>query len=1351
MSEFERQPAPNNLFEGVNEVPVELYLRKRDQTLERFNRNENNELRFQQVTKILNEKPILCYFQKQKDNQKGNARHRILIKVGEEKGVEIIVGLHRTNIDDFTEVYSYYILKIKEVSIFNPPSKDVEKRICKIEFIEEKENRGTQDEEFKNLYQAIEKLPIPVIDLNKEKDRNIWNQYVNAIKKLTKQKEQIWKIKEVSRPYTQSKNKGKDRATYIDFFIDEKKLEEQFEKTLLNQFNEADLEDYGVISEKAFIEFKKYRELSEEELERLKELGQEYFYELSEDSPIHFISGLVSFPNLDDDSNEELFAEIETVLNEDYQLKISIDGNGVIKLEEKEIPFLEKFILDNYSDFITLEKENLIELDVKFLNKGELKKCADLVKTKLNQEGLNKALIHIDESNNQLEVEVSSYIWDDKFREEGLAFVKNLTRFVPPRGNRRRLKPIQDWEIHSKNNEYYKFNATKEDIEKFNSKLIELYNRVRFIRLPSIYFFKPIDKKDLTVLRNFKLSVDRPSQVEFNIIKSQLIISPENRREYELLLTSIAEKFPSAKIQKKQFQSTFKLKSLYDDENKRIDIFNKFQNSVMTKIIPTSIFNPVKNNTELYFEIPFNDEQERDRFKQNAKQFIDEIDSGSKIKFDSQLGRTLFEFKKNETLEWDKEKETIKNVRRATFIYLTEPQKLRLEEEIKEHGIDERFRGGMTIGNLMRKDKTKLTFKIDTEFDEKLTARKEERLDLKKLSDGYIKPIFPGELINIGRMVRAMEKVTSPGERRKGYKIGFPVNRNLPNFLFDPSEARIPNVDMDELKQDIVGNLNEPLLGSQPKQLEAVAKSITARDLALIQGPPGTGKTTVIAEIVWQILRKNPDSKILITSQTNLAVDNALGRLTSKNLVRPLRIGKMEKLEDEGKVYSNSRINDWLKAKSESAEEEENQENAVHDWLNNIVSNSSQEEKYSNIIDKWKNRLKSENKKIKEIFSEAYYKYVNVFAATCSECGSRNFSTAYQNTFFKHSERRQAIKFDVVIMDEASKATPPELILPLISGKKVIIIGDHKQLPPMINENEFSEALEAVGARELIEDWTKDDYKISQFEKLFKNAPKQLVASLDTQFRMHGQIMDCISQFYKDQEELENGLICGIKEQMNISDFSNKASRWHGLKLVPFIEPNNHAIWVNVSSPEEKVGTSYKNFAEVDAIKTVLRAMKKSEGFQEYHNYFQKDEDKEIGIITYYTPQMEEIKKSLYPQIKGKEWKKFERLKFNNEFQIPFKINTVDRFQGMERNIIIISTVRSDIQIKDGVRRSNKNYPFALGFARELQRVNVGFSRAKRLLIVVGNQKHFSQKPEYAKSISNMHQIDIKQLQNIIR
>ena len=590
-----------------------------------------------------------------------------------------------------------------------------------------------------------------------------------------------------------------------------------------------------------------------------------------------------------------------------------------------------------------------------------------------------------------------------------------------------------------------------------------------------------------------------------------------------------------------------------------------------------------------------------------------------------------------------------------------------------------------------------------------------------------------------------MGKVTKPELK------GYPVNPNLSNFIFDSNTAGKPETDIEEEKMEILRNLNEPLLRNQPRQLEAVAKAMIAPDMAIIQGPPGTGKTTVIAEIIWQTLLKNPEARILITSQTNLAVDNALERLKGKKLVRPIRIGNVDRFEDGGKMYSKDCIDVWANAMPGSLEEQLNNNNAVDEWIDSIIRNAHQDSSHSEIVKKWIHGLEQKTITVKQAFATEYFNHVNVFAATCSECGSLNFRKIYNTVFEQGNDEKSDPVFDIVIMDEASKATPPELILPLTLGKKVVIIGDHKQLPPMIDEKEFVEALDAVGAKDLVNDWTKGDYKISQFEKLFVNAPQSLVTTLDTQFRMHEQIMNCISQFYQGQKELEEGLKCGITNQMDIPDFQNKASRWHGLNLPPLIKPDIHAIWVNVETPEEDPNKnhSYRNQGEIDAIRTVLKALTHAEGFNDYFDNCQKPEDKEIGVITYYGTQMTEIRKALYPTFRANEWRNFEAHKYENEFQIPFRINTVDRFQGMERNIIIISTVRSNRRLENGVIQKNEKYPEALGFARECPRINVGFSRAKRLLIVIGNQKHFAHRDEYKKAIDMMHRIDIEQLKNL--
>ena len=1348
MSEFNRRPETNNIFEGTSDEVIEVVLKVKDDFNDRYNRNPENKLRAEQVRELLLSENRICYFQKQKADDKNNrSRHKIIIPVGNERALEFVASLWTDKIDTFTELYSYRVAKFKEVGFFNEPTKNTTIRNCKFKFTEIEKKDGTNANSFKELYSAVESSEIPLVDINKEKDRQIWEKYVVALKKLVKQKEQVWKIQNIKMPYAEARQGEAERANYIDIYINETELREQLEKDILGLFNESELEDYGVSENKAFIEFKNYRELGQEELNQLKELGDELFYEISNNSPFHTISGKIDFKYADNVSKEDIYLEIQDKLETEYQLECSISNNGYIDLNENDIPHLRKIIEDNYSHILSVHKDNIVQLKVDFKTDNGLQQLIQPIKQKLDSEGLDRARISITQGNNLL-IEVGAFIPNHKFNSEGLTFVESVSRFQAM--NPIKVKPINGIELVG--NVYQIKNASKEDIDNALALLQQNFTGVSFRRLPTQYFFKVNEKVNPETLRNFKTQTDLQGKTEFVLANSTLKISAESNTDYENQLKRIKQQFPSATIEEKTFNPAFQILFDTDVESKRQNVINKIQNEIRKEIGKSVDFDTVKKHTRILFSYQFKTDDERDSFKQAISTACSEHRHILSYTFENPLGRTTYELFKNETLELEKEKEVRRNVSQATFIYLNPAQRQNLSEKIEQFGEEAFFKEGIQIGRLVKKEKDRLKFRITDAFDEIINGREQDRIELSEIRKGFIKPIFPGELTNIGRMIRAMKKVTEPNTRN-----GFPINQNLPNFLFDPNEARQSSTDLDEEKQKVVQNLNEPLLKDQPKQLEAVAKTLLAKDLALIQGPPGTGKTTVIAEIIWQTLLREPKAKLLITSQTNLAVDNALERIKGKKLVRPIRVGNIEKFEDEGKVYSNDRIKNWIQAKTGSKEEKQYSDNAVCQWIENVKDKCSKEEKYAKAVSKWKKGLDEKDVLIKSTFSNAYYEYVNVFAATCSECGSRNFSDTYQMTFNQNSERKSEPEFDLVIMDEASKATPPELVLPLTLGKKVVIIGDHKQLPPMIDEKEFGEALEAVGAKKLIEDWTKDDYKVSQFEKLFKNAPKNFVASLDTQFRMHEQIMNCISEFYSDQEELENGLICGIKGEMNIPDFNVKASRWHGLSSVPFIEPKHHAIWVNVETPEDNTGggTSFENEGEIKAIQTVLKALTTADGFEQYQKHFKKDEDKEIGIITYYMRQMLGIRNYMYPQFSKNEWRNFEQHKFENEFQLPLRINTVDRFQGMERNIIIVSTVRSNKQYKEErgkkIPIDNNKYPFALGFARELQRINVGFSRAKRLLIVVGNEKHFSHKPEYQQAIQKMHRIDIAQIQNLIK
>lgn len=1341
MAELERTPN-NNLFVDSND-PLEITLRIKDDFVNHYNNNNENKLKAEQVIQKLTSNHSFCYFQKQKPDSKTNLpKHKLIIPLENDNCIEATLGLYKDKVDTFTELYSYRVLKFKESVFVKEPTKNTIKSNCIFKFLELDKKGGTSSEKFKTLFQKIESEEVPTIDINKEKDKRIWHNYVVALKHLVKQKEQVWKIKRVSEVYYEQREGDLNRAAYIDIYINEDDLMKQMEEDILELFPEKDLEDYGVTPEKAFIEFKHYRLLGTEELNKLKTLGEELFYELSAKSPKHILYGEIDFKYSTIDSKRQIFNELSKYLFEKYQLDILIADNGHLNCNSEDISHIEKVVSDSYANLLEVNKNSQIDSKVEFQIPFDFTSKVQKIKNELNEEGFDKCVVK-NISNTHLVIEVPKFIHSDAYVSEGLIFDKSISKF---QSNKRiNAVPIQGVDLID--GVYQISNAKKADVDRVLSVLKSKYPGVDFFRKPTAYYFKPTSQVPLSILRDFKTKADIQGKVEFNIATSVLRISCDNEIAYNQEIRRVQGISQSAVLEKKPFSLLYYLKFRSEAEPQRQSIINRVLNEIRTTVGFKFKTDIIKNHTRVLFEVYFVEETDRDKFKTALNNSCRKFNDVLSYKLTTELGQTVYELYKNQTLEVEKQKEIAGNVRQATFIYITPEQRQNLSEAIERYGFDAKFFDGISIGTLMRKERDRLKFRINEKFEDLLDAKEDERISLNQLAKGYIKPIFPGELTNIDRMIKAMKKVTEPGNR-----IGFPINKNLPNFLFDPCEARIYNADISEEEKRIVSNLNEPLLKQQAKQLEAVTKAILSNDMALIQGPPGTGKTTVIAEIIWQTLLKNPQSKILITSQTNLAVDNALERLAGKKLVRPIRIGNIDKFENEGKVYSNDRIRKWLNAKNEK-DENDNADNAICEWIENVKHKCSQEEKYSKAVEKWKDGLSKGTDDIKKAFGTSYYKYVNIFAATCSECGSKNFAEAYQSTFQNNSDALSEPSFDVVIMDEASKATPPELVLPLTLGQKVIIIGDHKQLPPMIDADEFSEALEAVGAKTLIEHWTQEDYKVSQFEKLFKNAPKEIVASLDTQFRMHEQIMDTISQFYKDQEELENGLICGIKHQMDIPDFSVKASRWHGLQYEPFIKPTNHAIWVNVDTPETKVNTSYENDGEVNAIKMVLKALLKAKGFDEYYKSCLKDEDKEVGIITYYSPQMSRIKNALYPHFTKADWKNFEQNKYNNEYQLPFRINTVDRFQGMERNIIIISTVRSHLQLREEngkmVQYDNNKYPKALGFAKELQRVNVGFSRAKRLLIVVGNEAHFSNKPEYMEAIRKMHCIDISQLQNL--
>lgn len=798
--------------------------------------------------------------------------------------------------------------------------------------------------------------------------------------------------------------------------------------------------------------------------------------------------------------------------------------------------------------------------------------------------------------------------------------------------------------------------------------------------------------------------------------RSCVIFSPKSQEDYLTLKEDILAQIDETIIyaEAPEYYPTARIEFLCENEDYRRSVFEKVNLALTDKRGNFTTNRLSKDAKELKFAFNFADIDERDSIKTIIEEALVSI-HGIKIQYDDNNNKGVTKWLLSEDLsllqeldrrlQSDFRNEIVNYINGVRYDELSEVD----EEELahshysKESIIRRRRRqylqkNSLNIGNCVRRTRDYAIIEPGDDIQELLSTK-----EIKIVSGDYIQFPAMGETMELMRQIKAMNRILKP-ENKYNHR---PINQNLPNFIFDPKYAGETIVDLKTAMEDIrshkIGNLND-------RQLEAVTKSVLAKDLALIQGPPGTGKTTVIAEIIWQEIRNNPDCRILLTSQTNLAVDNALERLQGQAGIRPVRIGKPEKLEPEGRRFSLPVMDSWAQGASNS------DDNATRIWIDRIVKKVSNDPKYSSAISSWKNELEAKDKHSRTEFSRLYRSNVNLVAATCSICGSRDFMESYSEMF--GGNERSDMFFDVVIMDEASKATPLEMAVPLVLGKKIIVIGDHKQLPPMMDENTIDSALEKIGKKDIAEKLQKAE---SQFKRLFEAAAKvrkTIVATLDTQYRMHEQIMNTIKQFYQEELAATGGLKCGITDTMDIPDLTNKGSRWHGITLNPIIQPSTHAVWIDVHTPETYLNPGYKNEGELKAIDLVLKALQQADGYSEFVNAQQKPEDKEIGIITFYSAQNREIKK----KYKGKN----------------YRMDVVDRFQGMERNIIIVSTVRSN----------PKNN---IGFAKEIERINVAFSRARRLLIVVGNKRQFESNSNYAASIANMETVSFEQLKDAVR
>ncbi len=257
----------------------------------------------------------------------------------------------------------------------------------------------------------------------------------------------------------------------------------------------------------------------------------------------------------------------------------------------------------------------------------------------------------------------------------------------------------------------------------------------------------------------------------------------------------------------------------------------------------------------------------------------------------------------------------------------------------------------------------------------------------------------------------------------------------------------------------------------------------------------------------------------------------------------------------------------------------------------------------------WFTMLKEANDHDLDEIRKLYVRHANVIGTTCVASARKEFMDNYPI-------------FDVVIIDEVSKATPPELLLPMLKGKKIILVGDHHQLPPLVGEDTLDETLKAI-LEESDSFEEKDELKKllkeSLFERLFKNLPKTNKTMLAIQYRMHANIMETITPFY---EEENYRLQCGLVD--------SDAMRDHLLDS-HYVKRKDHLLWLDMPNEKQyfeermKNGKSRFNQAELDTIREVLMDLDRATEIAKNEGRLAKEERKSIGVISFYGEQVKRI------------------------------------------------------------------------------------------------------------------------------
>lgn len=453
-----------------------------------------------------------------------------------------------------------------------------------------------------------------------------------------------------------------------------------------------------------------------------------------------------------------------------------------------------------------------------------------------------------------------------------------------------------------------------------------------------------------------------------------------------------------------------------------------------------------------------------------------------------------------------------------------------------------------------------------------------------------------------------------------------------------------------------------------PTQERAVNEVLWAKDVAIVHGPPGTGKTTTLVEAINETLMR--ESQVLVCAQSNMAVDWISEKLVDRG-INVLRIGNPTRVNDKMLGFTYERRFEshpdypqlWAIRK------------AIRELRKNRKKGS---ENYHQKMDRLKSRATEIELRINaELFGEA-----RVIA--CTLVGSAHHLL-------------EGMKFGTLFIDEAAQALEAACWIPMKRASRVILAGDHCQLPPTVKS---IAALRAGLGKTLM-------------ERIAENKP-EVVTLLKIQYRMNDEIMRFSSDWFyggkvESAPQIKYRSVLDYDHPITWIDTSNEENQ---ITIEGEDAPEDSASASSAANQnsdlnfkEQFVGESFGRINKAEAELTLLTL---AEYFTKISKRRVLEERIDVGIISPYRAQVQYLKKLI---------KKYE---FFKPYRRLISVNTVDGFQGQERDVILISLVRS-------------NDEGQIGFLKDLRRMNVAMTRARMKLIILGNKDTMTKHPFYKK------------------